>query len=239
MVQAYPKHQMHKLFGMFQQIDQSDQRKQGGTGLGLAITKAIVEQHGGVIGVDSTVEVGSKFWFELPAVNVEQSSEAALKGATKHAASPIFVDDRVVQSTSPVKILLVEDDQATREVLRQQLSALNVTYLEADDGAEALHLARQEKPDLIILDLVIPPPDGFDVVETLRKEHNGVKRLVVYTASDITDIQKEQLKLGLTTYLTKSRTSPEEFLTAVRNILNGLTNLQISDQEGKKAHADI
>jgi signal transduction histidine kinase len=61
-----PANKMHKLFGKFQQLDSSDTRKKGGTGLGLAISKAIVEQHGGSIGVDSEEGKGCIFWFDIP-----------------------------------------------------------------------------------------------------------------------------------------------------------------------------
>jgi signal transduction histidine kinase len=58
--------QLPKLFRMFQQIDQSGRKVKGGTGLGLAVSKAIIEQHGGKISVETKPGRGSKFWFELP-----------------------------------------------------------------------------------------------------------------------------------------------------------------------------
>jgi signal transduction histidine kinase len=64
--------QMHKLFGKFQQLNSTDGRPKGGSGLGLAITKAIIEEHGGKIGVDTEVGHGSTFWFEL-AIKSEES----------------------------------------------------------------------------------------------------------------------------------------------------------------------
>jgi PAS domain S-box-containing protein len=74
-----------KLFGMFQQIDQSDSRLKGGTGLGLAISKAIVEQHGGQIGVDTKLGHGCNFWFELPA---NKTSEIVSEGKDQTKAVP-------------------------------------------------------------------------------------------------------------------------------------------------------
>jgi signal transduction histidine kinase len=65
---------MSKLFLLFQQIDSSDSRPKGGTGLGLAISKAIAEQHGGKIGVDSVVNAGSTFWFEVPCKQLSYST---------------------------------------------------------------------------------------------------------------------------------------------------------------------
>ena len=64
-----PAEHMHKLFDKFQQLDSSDTRAKEGTGLGLAISKAIVEEHGGEIGVNSTVGVGTNFWFDMPVEN--------------------------------------------------------------------------------------------------------------------------------------------------------------------------
>jgi signal transduction histidine kinase len=67
-----PAHELSRIFGKFQQIDTSDSRSRGGTGLGLSICKAIVEQHGGVIGVETEEGKGSTFWFEIPAAGLAE-----------------------------------------------------------------------------------------------------------------------------------------------------------------------
>lgn len=126
------------------------------------------------------------------------------------------------EKIGPARVLIVEDDPSTRAVLSEQLSALGIRCLEAADGAEALTRFRGENPDLIILDLVIPPPNGYDVVDILRNEKNGVKPLIVYTASDLSEEQKRKLQLGLTAHLTKGTTTQDHLLNTVRQFLNGL-----------------
>ncbi|HEY9678050.1 MAG TPA: response regulator [Drouetiella sp.] len=325
-----PPEQAHKLFARFQQLDQSDSRQKGGTGLGLAITKAIVEEHGGKIGVDSEIGKGSTFWFELPASyvpprldsgwiddvppshihpalliedddSIAQVIEEHLKldgfevvracnlkqahtllnktnplvilldlslpdgdgldflkelnndeqrrnipvvivtgrdeDGTVQCGHPTLIDwiekpfdedalhealDQARQKVGPARVLLVEDDLAAREILSQQLTALGITCLEAKDGAEAIKAFRDQNPDLVILDLSIPPPDGFAVVEILSKEPNGDKPLIVYTASDLSKDQKQILKLGLTAHMTKSVNSVEQVLGTVKEFLDGL-----------------
>ena len=101
------KEDLNKLFQMFQQIDASDSRQKGGTGLGLAISRAIVEQHGGKIGVNSAVGQGSTFWFELPLSTVA--------GPTKAPES--------ITGTKQGTVLLVEDDNNIAEVISMNLSS--------------------------------------------------------------------------------------------------------------------
>jgi CheY-like chemotaxis protein len=130
--------------------------------------------------------------------------------------------DAARQKLGPAKVLLVEDDSAARQVLRERLDSLGVRCLEANDGAAAITLARDKNPDLIILDLSIPPPDGFAVVDILSQESNKHKPLIVYTALDLTTDQKQLLRLGLTAHLTKSVDSIEEVIGTVKEFLDGL-----------------
>ena len=211
-----PPSQAHKLFGKFQQLDSSDTRSKGGTGLGLAIAKAIVEQHHGHIGVDSTEGQGSTFWFDLPV-------RAPLTAPTTYAAhtqNTSEISDKDVKDKSHT-VLIIEDDPATVAVLRQQLGGMKLECLIANDGEEGLTLVRQSCPDLIILDLGLPKVDGFEFVATLRAEKIDVP-LLVYTARDLTNEDKEALHMSLTRYLIKSQNSVDDLLEAVSGLVQEL-----------------
>lgn len=323
--EGIPPDQMHKLFEKFQQIDQTDSRRQEGTGLGLAISKAIVEEHGGTVGVESQFGRGSTFWFELPAVfspahiikddttdggdhpaliveddaklshllkahltqdgfdvlcaGTVAEAEAILSkvrplvvlldinlpdgngldlltkldgqagggeipvivitGGSQSSdyGNPTLVDwitkpfdsqrltralDKVRQGFGSAQVLIVEDDPSTRSVLKEQLKTLGIDCREAPDGQQALIELHEHEPDLLILDLEIPAPSGSQLIDQMKSEGNGSKPLIVYTASDLTEEQKQRLSLGLTAHLTKSRTSEEQLLNTVRSFVSRL-----------------
>ena len=98
-----------------------------------------------------------------------------------------------------------------------------ITTYHAQTGKEAINLSQQIMPNLLVLDLVLPEYDGFAVVDWLR-QHNRLCHmpLVVYSAKDINNVERERLKLGQTLFLTKGRIHPEEFEQRVIKLLNRL-----------------
>ncbi len=192
------------IFERFRQVEATDAREKGGSGLGLAICKAIVEQHGGTIGVESEEGKGSSFWMRLPG-----------------AASPRAAVKPGVFSRSPRPgVLLVEDDPTLLTVISRQLGEAGLDVRSASSGRGALALADERLPDLLVLDLRLPDGDGFFVVEELRRHPHGLIPLIVYSERDVTARERDRLRLGPTRFMTKSRSTDREFLDAVGEMLS-------------------
>ena len=113
-------------------------------------------------------------------------------------------------------MLLVEDDLTLLGVLERQLLEAGLSVRRATTGEEAIAAARQRAPGLLVLDVSLPRGDGFDVVEALRREP-GLAGLpvLVHTMHDLTLRQRERLRLGPTRFLTKTRSTDDEFRAAV------------------------
>ena len=167
---------LNRLFRKFQQVDSSSSRKKGGTGLGLAITKALVEQHGGRITVASELNKGTRFSFTLPVATSEESASVAPVAANKDGSARLTVR----------RVLVVDDDDHFRAVMRKQLSHAGYVVLDARDGSSALHVARTSKPDVITLDLMMPGLDGWTFIEKLRQEE-GLARIPIVVVSGAPD----------------------------------------------------
>jgi PAS domain S-box-containing protein len=131
---------------------------------------------------------------------------------------------RVAAGPGPVgRVLLVEDDLDLVGVLRELFAQRGLELHHADSGRQAVEMAQQVHPDLLLLDVGLPDMDGFRVVDWLRR-HDRLRRLplVVYTARDLDARDRERLVLGPTEFLTKARTSPQECERRVVAVLDRL-----------------
>jgi PAS domain S-box-containing protein len=148
--------QMARLFQPFEQVGEA-RRREGGTGLGLAISRQLARLMGGDVQVHSKPGEGSLFSLEVELPTTQRPDVAA------------------VVSTMPIgyegprrKVLIIDDVRQNREMLSEVLSSLGIEVLEASDGQEGLEAAGRTRPDLIILDAMMPVMDGFETTRRLR-----------------------------------------------------------------------
>ena len=120
----------------------------------------------------------------------------------------------------PTNILIVEDDPANRELIRRTLTQPGVTIREADNGRVALERLRESPPTLIVLDLLMPEMDGFDVLAELGK-HDDWRTIpvVVFTAKDLNETERVQLTGAAVSVLQKGPTGRTQLLTEVHSLL--------------------
>ncbi len=201
-----PKEHLETIFERFKQVDASDSRQKGGTGLGLAICRSIVAAHGGRIWAESEEGKGTTFRFEIP-LHEEQAAESAEIGSGDAG------------SNRPA-VLIVEDDNDLARVIGASLEAHGLRTRHVASGRCALAACHDEVPDVVILDLILPEMDGFQVVDWMRKQPRLAHvPLVIYTAHEVSAADQERLRLGRTDVLIKSRVSPEEFQRRVVELL--------------------
>ena len=145
-----PEDKIGAIFERFQQVDASDSREKGGTGLGLAICRTIVQQHGGRIWVRSHLGKGSTFSFTIP--------------LTEPAKKPEILP------SSPTRVLVCDDDPWLLNIVSKLLSENGYVPLISSSVPEMLRLAKEDAPDVILLDLVMPGVSGWDGLRELRAE---------------------------------------------------------------------
>ena len=191
----------HKIFERFRQAGDTLTDKPKGTGLGLPICREIIEHHGGIIWMKSEHGVGSSFFFTMPVMG-EGSSEQpiqlerilkSLKKQIKHSS--------LTNVKSVPTILVVDDDTPIRSLLRQELGEAGYQVKEAANGKAALDMVRLSKPDLIILDVMMPEINGFDVAAVLKNDPATMDIPIIILS--IVQDKERGLRIGVDRYLTK------------------------------------
>ncbi len=175
---------MHKLFTAFSQVDSSPTRKVGGTGLGLSICRSMIELHGGRIWVESKVDEGSTFAFILPLYQKEPPPPPPPDAASGAPA-----------------ILVVEDDQGIVGLYRRYLEPHGYRLVGVDQSTEALPQALAQKPVAILLDVIMPNQDGWQVLADLKQ--NEQTRAVPVIVCTIVSDRERAMAMGAADYLTK------------------------------------
>ena len=183
--------QMGRLFQEFMQADASTTSKYGGTGLGLAISRKLCRLMGGDIHVESAPGKGSRFTIRIPARPTARPSTAVESAIP--AARPA--------TAAGHRILVIDDEETVRDLMRRFLGREGFEVVTAQDGAEGLALARDLRPMLITLDVLMPGLDGWSVLENLKADPELADIPVVMLT--ILDDKNKGFALGATDFLTK------------------------------------
>jgi len=190
-----PPESQQKIFEAFLQQEGQSTRKYGGTGLGLAITRRLVEMMNGNISLRSEQGKGSVFEIVLHDVAVSVSVPKAESDKLADADNIVFEN---------VTILIADDVEANRLLLKAFFHSMNLNLIEAEDGQQAILKAEQYQPDIILMDISMPVMDGYAATRRL-KESETLKRIpvIALTARAMAQEKERIMSAGFDGFLTK------------------------------------
>lgn len=191
--------QLQRLFTPFEQVSNSERQIEG-TGLGLFISQQLVNLMGGEINVDSKLGHGSTFWFEITVEKIQAADKPVNELTTK-----------IIGYTGPqFRVLVVDDITSNRTVLVEWLKPLGFEVVEAANGKEAVELAKQTLPDIILMDRYMPEMDGLTAVRQMRSMTELAQVPVIAISASVFEEDREQfLQTGFNGFIPKPIHWPE------------------------------
>jgi CheY-like chemotaxis protein/anti-sigma regulatory factor (Ser/Thr protein kinase) len=194
-----------KVFERFKQVGDTLTDKPKGTGLGLPICREIIEHHGGRVWVESALGQGSTFSFSLPlnatdAAGHSSGSPVELAALIRQLRDQVAVTTPRTADRTP-RILVVDDEANIRELLTQEFTEAGYAVSTAVNGRDAIARVRGERPDLIVLDVMMPEMNGFDVAAVLKNDPVTMDIPIVILS--IVQDRDRGYRVGVDRYLTK------------------------------------
>lgn len=187
--------QLDHIFKEFTQAEDSASRRFGGTGLGLAISRHLVRLMNGEISVTSEKNVGSCFLVKLP-----------LEGSNSREDTTQFdAPDYLASEFESVHLLLAEDSSTNRKVIQASLSKMGLQVDTAENGLEAVNLAKEKEYDLILMDLAMPEMDGLEATRKIRSGDgkNTNSRIIAITANAFEEDRERCFAAGMNEFVSK------------------------------------
>jgi len=182
-----PPEEQQRIFEAFYRLRESGKKTEG-TGLGLAITHRLVELHGGKLSLESQVGQGSCFYFCLPV------AEGVREPPSRRTESSSL-------SAAPARILVIEDDPATAQLIQSQLTSAGYEVLVCGEPQNALEMAARFQPGAITLDIVMKPKNGWEVLSQLKRDKRTAQIPLIVVS--IVDQPSMGMLLGADEYLVK------------------------------------
>src|SRR6056297_3179450 len=184
------------IFEPFRQVDMSNTREYGGTGLGLTIANDLLQKMNSCLHFKSTYAKGSAFYFELLLPCEKDRPTDSSKESSGKMTGNAFFNNK--------KILIAEDNPVNMEYAKTALAMFSkdLKILKAKNGKEAYQKYQEHKPDLILMDVVMPDMNGYQVTAMIR-QHDEQIPIIAMTAKALKEDKDNCLAAGMNDYLTK------------------------------------
>lgn len=206
-----PEEDLENIFNSFSQSQAGVEA--GGTGLGLPICKRLINLMGGNISVDSEVGRGSFFRFNIQVEETDAPEKQLEIKELSHVES-------LQAGTGAVRVLVVDDQEDNRNLLRHILEPVGFEIKEASNGEEALELSESWSPHAVLMDLRMPVMDGYEATRRIKSTPKGKDvPVIAVTASVFEDKRQDVISAGMDEYLRKPF-RPEELFAVLKNVLD-------------------
>ncbi|MGF1586778.1 MAG: ATP-binding protein [Bacteroidales bacterium] len=206
------------VFDRFKQVDDGSSRKYGGTGLGLTICKNLIELLGGKIWLESELNKGTTFFFNIPQVNVPPK----LFNPPKLEQMPVHPDWR------NRRMLIVEDDPANARVIIESLKTTRINYDWVKNGKEALNIIdKSDTFDIVLMDIHMPVMNGYEATKIIKQKYPSLP-VIAQTAAAMEGERQKAIEAGFNEYISK----PINFnqLKSIMFALMGFEDHQVSSK---------